>query len=131
MVLPGGVEVIGEVAAAGCRHQPGEKSEVKIRREADAQPSQRKNTMSKASQQQQGKKDATLNAQAPKRKARGSHRPQGEGTQRRSQLTITNPDAAGIDIGSQVHYVAVPEERAERTVRSFGAYTAQLDERAH
>ena len=87
--------------------------------------------MSKASQQQQGKKDATLNAKALKRKARGSHRPQGEGTQRRSQLTITNPDAAGIDIGSQVHYVAVPEERAERTVRSFGAYTGQLDELAH
>jgi transposase len=86
--------------------------------------------MSKASQQQQGKEDATLNAKAPKRKARGSHRPQGEGDQRRSQLTITNPDAAGIDIGSQVHYVAVPEGRAERAVRSFGAYTAQLDELA-
>src|SRR6202045_3044880 len=87
--------------------------------------------MSKASQQQQAKKDATLKAQAPKRQARGSHRPQGEGNQRRSQLRITNPDAAGIDIGSQVHYVAVPEERAERTVRSFGAYTTQLEELAH
>src|SRR6266403_2959164 len=87
--------------------------------------------MSRASQQQQGKKDATLNAKALKRKARGSHRPQGEGHQRRSQLRITNRDAAGIDIGSQVHYVAVPEERAERAVRSFGAYTAQLDEIAH
>src|ERR1700747_2473427 len=87
--------------------------------------------MSKPSQQQQGKKDATLNAKAPKRKARGSHRPQGEGTQRRSQLRITNPDAAGIDIGSQVHYVAVPEERTERAVRSFGTYTAQLDEIVH
>src|SRR6202162_5680678 len=114
-----------------CRNQPGEKSEFKIRREADAQPSQWRTTMSKASRQQQGKKDATLNAKAPKRQARGSHRPQGEGNQRRSQLRITNPDAAGIDIGSQVHYVAVPEERAERTVRSFGAYTTQLDEIAH
>ena len=114
-----------------CRNQPGEKSEFKIRREADAQPSQWRTTMSKASRQQQGKKDATLNAKAPQRQARGSHRPQGEGHQRRSQLRITNPDAAGIDIGSQVHYVAVPEERAERTVRSFGAYTAQLDEIAH
>ena len=87
--------------------------------------------MSKASQQQQGKKDATLNAQAPKGKARGSQRPQGEGHQRTSTLRITNPDAAGIDIGSQTHYVAVPEGRAERAVRSFGAYTAQLDEIAH
>src|SRR6202795_4972815 len=83
-------------------------------------PSRRegKTTMSKPSQQQQGKKDATLNAKAPKRKARGSHRPQGEGHQRRSQLRITNPDAAGIDIGSQVHYVGVLEERAQRAGRS-------------
>ena len=62
-----------------CRNQPGEKSEFKIPREADAQPSQRKTTMSRASQQQQGKKDATLNAKALKRKARGSHCSQGEG----------------------------------------------------
>ena len=61
-----------------CRNQPGEKSEFKIRREADAQPSQWRTTMSKASRQQQGKKDATLNAKAPQRQARGSHRPQGE-----------------------------------------------------
>ena len=84
--------------------------------------------MSATFQQQQGKKDSTLNAQALKRKARGSHRPQGEGRQRRSTLRITNPDAAGIDVGSQAHYVAVSEERAEVSVRSFGAYTAQLDE---
>jgi transposase len=87
--------------------------------------------MSTASKQQQGKKDSTLNAKALKRKARGSHRRQGEGNQRRSELTITNSDAAGIDIGSQVHYVAVPEDRTQRAVRSFGAYTAQLDELAH
>ena len=65
---------------------------------------------------------------APKRKARGSHCQQGKGNQRRSKLTISNPDAAGIDVGSQVHYVAVPEGRAQVSVRSFGAYTAQLDE---
>ena len=78
--------------------------------------------------QQEGKKDPTLNARAPKRKARGSRCPQGKGHQRRSKLTITNPDAAGIDIGAQVHYAAVPEDRAEVSVRSFGPYTAQLDE---
>src|SRR5271157_1266848 len=78
--------------------------------------------------QQEGKKDPTLNARAPKRKARGSNCHQGKGNQRRSKLTITNPDAAGIDIGAQVHYAAVPEDRAEVSVRSFGAYTAQLDE---
>jgi transposase len=81
-----------------------------------------------ATGQQEGKKDPTLNARAPKRKARGSNCHQGKGHQRRSKLTITNPDAAGIDIGAQVHYAAVPEDRAEVSVRSFGAYTAQLDE---
>ena len=74
------------------------------------------------------KKDPTLTRSASKRKARGSHCQQGKGHRRRSKLTITNPDAAGIDIGAQVHYVAVPEDRAEVSVRSFGAYTAQLDE---
>src|ERR1700738_5128433 len=92
-------------------------------------PSRRKRrtTMSRASKQS-GKKDPTLKARAPKRKARGSHSPQGKGNRRGSKLTSTNPDAAGIDIGSQIHYVAVPEGRAEVSVRSFGAYTAQLDE---
>jgi len=87
--------------------------------------------MSTAPQQQQAKKgsDAQRTQRtAPKRKARGSHCPQGKGNRRRSKLTITNPDAAGIDIGARVHYVAVPEDRAEVSVRSFGAYTAQLDE---
>src|SRR5271166_1959136 len=93
-------------------------------------PSRRKRrtTMSTARKQQEKEKDPTLNARAPKRKARGSRCPQGKGNRRRSKLTITNPDAAGIDVGSQVHYVAVPEDRAEESVRSFGAYTAQLDE---
>src|SRR5579864_809797 len=84
--------------------------------------------MSTAPQQQQGKKGSDAQRSASKRKARGSHCQQGGGNQRRSKLTITNPDAAGIDIGAQVHYVAVPEDRAEVSVRSFGAYTAQLDE---
>ena len=84
--------------------------------------------MSTAGKQQEGKKGSDAQRSASKRKARGSHCQQGEGDQRRSKLTITNPDAAGIDIGSQVHYVAVPEDRAEVSVRSFGAYTAQLDE---
>ena len=84
--------------------------------------------MSTARQQREGKKGSDAHRSASKRKARGSHCQQGEGHRRRSKLTITNPDAAGIDIGAQVHYVAVPEDRAEVSVRSFGAYTAQLDE---
>src|SRR5260370_15061439 len=84
--------------------------------------------MSTARKQREGKKGSDAQRSASKRKARGSHRPHGEGHRRRSQLTITNPDAAGIDIGAQFHYVAVPEDRAEVSVRCFGAYTAQLDE---
>src|SRR5829696_4656537 len=41
-------------------------------------------------------------------------------------LTLLNPDAAGIDVGASEHYVAVPPERAEQPVRSFGAFTEDL-----
>jgi len=89
--------------------------------------------MSTASQQEQGKKGSDAPRSASKRKASGSHCPQGKGHRRRSketrsELTITNPDAAGIDVGARTHYVAVPEGRAEVSVRSFGTYTVQLDQ---
>jgi transposase len=64
---------------------------------------------------------------ASERKARGRPRPKGKGNSRGSDLAVKNPDAAGIDVGARVHYVAVPEGRAEPSVRSFGAYTAQLE----
>ncbi len=41
-------------------------------------------------------------------------------------LRRLQPNAAGIDVGSQVHYVAVPEDRAEEAVRHFGCYTEDL-----
>ena len=89
--------------------------------------------MSTASQQEQGKKGSDAPRSASKRKARDSQNPQGKGHRQRSketrsELTITNPDAAGIDVGARTHYVAVPVGRAEVSVRSFGSYTAQLDE---
>lgn len=40
---------------------------------------------------------------------------------------IKNPDAAGVDLGSRTHFVAVPPERNDRSVRSFGATTAELN----
>ena len=67
-----------------------------------------------AAGQQEGKKDPTLNARAPKRKARGSRCPQGKGHRRRSKLTITNPDAARIDVGSRVHYVSSARRSGSR-----------------
>jgi transposase len=39
---------------------------------------------------------------------------------------LINPDAAGIDVGSSEHYVAVPPDRDEQPVRRFGAFTQDL-----
>jgi transposase len=39
---------------------------------------------------------------------------------------MIHPHAAGIDIGSREHWVAVPEERDEHPVRRFGCFTADL-----
>lgn len=41
-------------------------------------------------------------------------------------LTVVNPDAAGIDAGSEGHMVSVPEDRDSEPVRSFGAFTEDL-----
>lgn len=41
-----------------------------------------------------------------------------------------NPNAAGIDIGSTEHYVAVPPDRSEQPVRHFGCLTADLHQMA-
>ncbi|HSE34324.1 MAG TPA: IS110 family transposase [Pyrinomonadaceae bacterium] len=44
-----------------------------------------------------------------------------------AQLQHINFNAAGIDIGSERHMVAVPEGRDEVSVREFGAFTADLE----
>jgi len=59
----------------------------------------------------------------------------GHGGKRRGRgvpktLQVVNPDAAGIDIGAESHYVSVPEDRSEEPVRQFGCYTPQLEEMA-
>jgi len=46
------------------------------------------------------------------------------------QLEVVHPDAAGIDIGSETHYVAVDPQRDPQPVRSFGCSTPQLQEMA-
>ena len=43
-------------------------------------------------------------------------------------LRRIHPHAAGIDIGATMHYVAVPGDRAENSVRCFGTHTADLHE---
>jgi transposase len=41
-------------------------------------------------------------------------------------LEVIHPDAAGIDIGNEFHYVAVPLSRDGQPVRRFGCTTAEL-----
>ena len=45
---------------------------------------------------------------------------------RATDLQIQNPDAAGIDLGSREHFVAVPEDRDTQPVKSVGCYTEDL-----
>jgi len=62
-----------------------------------------------------------------------SKRDAGASSQRRRaslprSLKAVNLDAAGIDIGSTFHFVAVPEGRADPAVRQFGCLTPDLHE---
>ena len=43
-------------------------------------------------------------------------------------LSVVNPDAAGIDVHSDMHMVCVPADRDTNTVRQFGANTVDLQE---
>jgi transposase len=45
-------------------------------------------------------------------------------------LEVVHPDAAGIDIGNESHYVAVPPTRDSQPVRRFGCTTADVKEMA-
>jgi transposase len=44
----------------------------------------------------------------------------------RQALSLTHPNAAGIDIGSASHFVAVPPDRDDEPVREFKSFTADL-----
>jgi transposase len=46
------------------------------------------------------------------------------------EMAVTRPNAAGIDIGSTFHVVAVPPDSDEPRVRRFGAMTSDLREMA-
>ena len=47
--------------------------------------------------------------------------------QPRAVLSITHPNAAGIDIGSAAHFVAVPPDRDDEPVRQFASFTVDLN----
>jgi transposase len=44
---------------------------------------------------------------------------------------IMNPNAAGIDISTKEHYVAVPDERSKESVRCFQSFTRDLHDLAN
>ena len=45
----------------------------------------------------------------------------------RASLTITHPNAAGVDIGNTAHFVAVPPDRDDEPVREFPSFTVDLN----
>lgn len=45
---------------------------------------------------------------------------------RNKRLSTVNPNAAGIDVGSQFHVVAVPADRDDEPVRTFQSFTGDL-----
>src|SRR5437870_13646333 len=54
--------------------------------------------------------------------------PASRGTRARSsgQLATINPNAAGLDVGSTFHVVAVPADRDEQPVRTFRTFSGDL-----
>jgi transposase len=46
-------------------------------------------------------------------------------------LQVVNPHAAGIDVGNQSHFVAVPPDRDDQAVQEFGCWTADLARMCH
>lgn len=46
--------------------------------------------------------------------------------EKKNALPVIQPDAAGIDISSKEHYVAVNPERDKEPIRCFGAFTEDL-----
>jgi len=48
-----------------------------------------------------------------------------------SGLQVVHPDAAGIDIGNESHFVAIPPDRDPTPIREFGSWTADLHQMAN
>jgi hypothetical protein len=42
-------------------------------------------------------------------------------------MTVVNPNAAGVDIGDTIHAAAVPGDRVQTPVRTFGTMSCDLD----
>lgn len=46
---------------------------------------------------------------------------------KRSEFSLTHPNAAGVDIGSAKHFAAVPADRDDEPVREFKSFTDDLN----
>jgi transposase len=47
---------------------------------------------------------------------------------KKNAFRLLRPNAAGIDVASEIHYVAVPADRSDTPVRSFGSFTDDIHE---
>ena len=65
-------------------------------------------------------------ARAAGRQGESQHHKRRSGRGRSAPFAQMHRNAAGIDVGATEHWVAVPEDRAEESVRRFGAFTADL-----
>jgi transposase len=57
---------------------------------------------------------------------KSSKKAKSQRSRERALLKKVHLNAAGIDVGADTHWVAVPEDRDERPVRSFGVFTSDL-----
>jgi transposase len=65
-------------------------------------------------------------ARATRRQGKGPQRKRRPSRASQAQLEQLNLNAAGIDVGAESHWVAVPPDRDEQPVQEFGAFTADL-----
>ena len=76
-----------------------------------------------------GKKNANARKSNVKSKKTNKKAPKKMVNVEKDKLTVKNPDSAGIDIGSEEHWVSVPPDRVpsgEEHARPFGVYTDDL-----
>ena len=66
----------------------------------------------------------------PGQKKQGKARKKSSKKVNLESLPLININAAGIDIGSEEHWVAVPKDRDEEPVRKFGCFTSDLHDMA-
>jgi transposase len=57
---------------------------------------------------------------------KSSKKAKSQRSRERALLEKVNLNAAGIDVGASTHWVAVPEDRDENPVGSFGLFTSDL-----